>query len=621
MAATPYLKMFKKSDKLPIFTDVDTLDTYCEYLLNYNNRAISFANLSNLHDYIQMFDESKIKQTEAKQIRYLFIREYLIAKLEKRITSIKLVFDYIKNHVTKKQWDGIKSYIIDNIEHNSMSSDDIRFVNDMVYCQLNTAFMHGYKDGLLKLIDDLNANEFGRDPKDCDTAIELFQDILNNLTKAKQKSINSNRFNLSDPDTFNVMMSEAATRARSESHFLQTGWQGLNKMLAGGFEDSRVYNFIGATGGFKSGLLLNIMKSIKMYNKMRPHKDPTKRPTILFISQENNVWETFLRIYGIFGGLDDIKKHSVNEILKILKDGGFCLVQDDQDIDIEFRYYGNQDIGVSDINGIVQELAISGRETICIIQDYIERLRPSHISNVEKRNQLVEVSNGLHDLAVQLDIPIITASQLNREGVATLENAKEAGQRDVGKKVGSGNISESYGMLKNFDVNISIVVEYDADESRFWLSFRTLKFRGDDRNTIKYFLQPFVGKDSKIQLMDDLNQDAPVYRISMVEEKEAAATNIMDTVNLVSRRRAKDIDDMTYMMDQFEFKEDDSKRVVLNSLSPVTKMPSLRYDETDEWYMIPRGEDGFIHLNIFGSKSTTEPTGFRATTDGVQLLQ
>lgn len=619
MATAPYLKMLKKSDKLPIFTDVDTLDTYCEYLLNYDNKTITFANLSNMYDYIQKFEEDKLKQTEAKWIRYLFIREYLAAKLEKRITSTKLAFDYVRNHVTQKQWDSIKSLVIDNIDHNAMSSDDIKFVNDMVYCQLNTVFMHGYKDGMLKLIEDLNANEFGRDPEDCDNAIEFFQDILNNLSRAKQKSTNSNRFNLSDPDVFNVMMTEAATRAISDSHFLQTGWQGLNKMLAGGFEDSRVYNFIGATGGFKSGLLLNIMKSIKLYNKMRPHKDPTKRPTILFISQENNIWETFLRIYGIFGGLDDIKNHSVNEILKIMKSGGFCLVQDDQDIDIEFRYYGNQDIGVSDINGIVQELATSGRETICVIQDYIERLRPNHVRNVEKRNQLVEVSNNLHDLAVQLDIPIITASQFNREGVAALENAKESGQRDVGKKVGSGNISESYGMLKNFDVNISIVVEYDATENRFWLSFRTLKFRGDDRNTIKYFLQPFVGKDSKIQLMDDLNQDTPAYRISMLEEEVAAATNIMEDVNTVSRRRASSIEDMSFMMDQIEFKASDVGTVISDSLIPVTEEPEIRYDKTEEWEMIPRGEDGFIHLNIFGRKDPM-PTGFTISNGRVQAV-
>src|SRR5699024_4039060 len=129
-------------------------------------------------------------------------------------------------------------------------------------------------------------------------------------------------------------------------------------------------------GGFKSGLLLNIMRQIKMYNKGRPHKDPTKRPTILFLSQENNIWETFLRIFGIFGRPEDIKKYKPREIIKILKEGGFTTVNDDLDIDIEFRYYGNMDIGVPDIKGIVEELDNDGREVIIVIQDYIERLRP-----------------------------------------------------------------------------------------------------------------------------------------------------------------------------------------------------------------------------------------------------
>lgn len=47
-------------------------------------------------------------------------------------------------------------------------------------------------------------------------------------------------------------------------------------------------------------------------------------------------------------------------------------------------------------------------------------------------------------------------------------------------------------MLKNFDVNIAIVVEYDSNEERYYLSFRRLKFRGDTTTSIDYFLQPLL---------------------------------------------------------------------------------------------------------------------------------
>lgn len=596
MAVAPYVKMLKKTDKLPIFIDLDTLDLYAEYLLNYDSKLITFSNLSNLEQYVSYMDEGKFKTNEAKMARYLFIKYFLEARLKKGVTSAKICFKYIEDRVSKKYWAIINREVIGALPHNQMSKNDIMFINDMVYSQLNTIFMHAYKDTMLKMIEDLNSNEFGKDVADCDNAIEFFQSLLNDLTKAQRKARADNRFNLTDEDSFNIIMQEAAERAISDSHFLQTGWQGLNKMLGGGFEDARVYNFIGATGGFKSGLLLNLMKQIKLYNKGRPHKDPTKRATILFISQENNIWETFLRIYGIFGGVGNIKSHSIKEIFSILKKGGFCTVVDELDIDIEFRYYGNMDTGVPDIRGMVQELDASGREVICIIQDYIERLRPPMTNGVtEKRNQLADVSNQLHDLAIDLDIPIITASQFNREGVAALEAAQEKTQKsDRSKKVGSGNISESYSMLKNFDVNISIVVEYDTDEKRYYLAFRVLKFRGDDTDTIKYFLQPFVGENSKIQLMDDISTD-PVYRLTMLDE---IAANNADNINEVTASEMK----IELGAPRGRIEEDDlnlkETEKFINQIHEDPKPIELgiRYDQTDEWFMHPRDKDGFMHL-------------------------
>ena len=528
-----YVKMLKRKDKLIIHADLDTLDLYCEYLLNYENRTINYSNLSNVKDYFARISEDSFKQNEAKMARYLFITYFLEARLDKGVLSPKLCIQYVYDHASKKYAAIIKRDIIEGIEHNHMGKKDIEFMNSMVYSQLNMIFMHEYNDSMMKLLGDLKNNEFGREAEDCDNAIRLFQGLLNELTKAQRKSKQENRFNLTDEDHFNAIMLEGAERALSTSHYLQTGWQGMNKMLNGGFEDARLYNFIGATGGFKSGLLLNLMKQIKLYNKGRSHKDPTKRPTILFLSQENNIWETFLRIYGIFGGTD-IKSHKPKEIIQIMKKGGFSVVQDDQDIDIEFRYYGNMDISVPDIKGIVEELDNSGKEVICVIQDYIERLRPPMMS-AEKRNALADVSNQMHDLAIELDIPIITASQFNREGVAIIEEQREKGNTDIGRKVGTGNISESFGMLKNFDVNIAIVVEYDSNEERYYLSFRRLKFRGDTTTSIDYFLQPFAGKNTQIQLMDDISS-GPLYRLSLMDEIGAQIKDDSESIATITQR-------------------------------------------------------------------------------------
>lgn len=576
-----YMKMLKRTGPLPIHIDLDTLDLYCEYLLNYDNKTINFSNLSNLKDYFSRVSDETFKQNEAKMARYLFIKTFLEARLDRGVVSAKICIQHVYDRVSKKYAAIIRRDIVEGIEHNRMNRKDVEFMNSMIFTQLNVLFMHEYEEPINKIMSDLKNNEFGKEAEDCDNVIHLFQNLLNELMKAQRKSKQENRFNLSDEDHFNAMMMEGAERALSNSHYLQTGWQGLNKMLNGGFEDARLYNFIGATGGFKSGLLLNLMKQIKLYNKGRAHKDPTKRPTILFLSQENNIWETFLRIYGIFGGTD-IKSHTVKEILDILKKGGFTVVQDEQDIDVEFRYYGNMDIGVPDIKGIIQEMDNSGRECICVIQDYIERLRPP-VMSADKRNQLADVSNQMHDLAIELDIPMVTASQFNREGVAVIEEGRQKGKVDLGKQVGTGNVSESFGMLKNFDMNISIVIEYDSSEERYYLSFRRLKFRGDDSQSIDYFLQPFAGKNTKIELQDDI-YTGPVYRLSLLDELGAQIHDDLDSIQELTRDR---VDFLSPISD------DPDEQAAADFIG--TMFDDIDHSGVEQEDML-RDEDGFIIL-------------------------
>lgn len=535
---TNYIGMLnEKITHFPVYLDVETLDMFCEYVLSSeDNKCITFSNLLNLRDYIAVMDPKVFMQNDAKYTRYQFVQNYLEAKLDQGITSGPLILEYINGQVDPKFQRLIKTHILDGFEPGRLTKKDVEFINATVYQQLNMVFMHNYKRPLTKMIEDIETNTFGSKPEYMDNAIQFFQRLLSELTKVQRRAKQENRFNLTDQTLFTAVMQEACERLLSDSQFLECGMQGLNKMLNGGFENARVYNFIGATGGFKSGLMLNLMKQFQLCNKGKEHKDPTKRPTILFLSQENNIWETLLRIFGIYASTQPIKQFTPDQIMNMLASGGFSIVHDDQDIDIEFRYYGNMDIGVPDIKGIVEELENEGREVICIIQDYIERLRPPQ-RTVEKRIQLFDVSNELHDLAIELDIPIITGSQFNSQGVATIESMQQSNKFDIGRNVKSSDISESFGMLKNFDVNIGIVIEYDSSDERYYLSFRKMKMRGADDMAIDYFLQPFVGRKSKIQLMMDYELETPVYRLSLSDELATDMYAEEETLELKTRRK------------------------------------------------------------------------------------
>lgn len=546
-----YLDLIDKMDKLPVYEDIETLNIYCEYLMNSDNKNINFANLMNLKDYIDAIDGMIFINNDAKMARYHFIKNFLDAKLDLGITSRALIYRHIMENVSSRYTSIIKHEIIEAYDQGNLKKKDIEFINAMMFAQLNNLFMHRFKIPLIRMIEDVNNNVFINNPED---GISLLQTLLSELTRAQRRSKQENRFNLTDERLFNAVMQEACDRLKSESQFLKTGWQGLNIMLNGGIENGRVYNIIGGTGGFKSGLLLNLMKGIKKFNVKRPSRDPSKRKTILFLSQENNVWETILRIFNIFATTDDIKNYTFSEIMELLKKGGFKILTDDGEIDLEFRYYGNEDIGVPDIRGIVEELDNEDREVICIFQDYIERLRPPK-RNQERRLQLADISNQLHDLAVDLDIPIITASQFNKEGVAIVEEMGSKNKADIGRNIGTKNISESFGMLKNIDVNLAIVVEYDVDERKYYLSFNKLKFRGADDMSIMYFLQPFEGNDSKIMLMEDVMYKKPLYKLTI---NSNINEDMLDTSKNLSksartRKSMKEVFDIDIPDEEIEF--------------------------------------------------------------------
>ena len=585
-----YLQLLKKVDKLPIYTDVETLDMYCEYLLNDRNKSITYANLSNLRDYVDMMDPKILMTSDAKMARYWFLYYYLEGRLDKGIVKRELTLNYVNDQVEPKYAKIIRREILNSIDPDQLTKKDIQFINDTIFAQLNVQFMHKYQIGMTRMVEDINNNDFGKTTEDCSNAIQFFQTLLSDLTKAQRRSKQENRFNLSDANLFKAIMTEACERLLSDTKFLKTGYQGLNLMLNGGLEDARVYNFIGATGGFKSGLLLNLMKTVKMNNKGRPHKDPNKRPTILFLSQENNIWETIERIFGIFTSAGKIRNYTADQVIQLLQDGGFTMVADELDIDIEFRYYGNMDIGVPDMRGIVEELDNSGREVILIIQDYIERLRPP-IMSVDKRMQLIDVSNQMHDMAIELDIPIVTASQLNRSGVSTIEEMRQSQKGDIGQHVGMRDISESFGMLKNFDANIAIVIEVDPKEERFYLSFRSLKYRGDDSEAIGYFLQPFVGKYSKIQLMEDINLEHPVFRRSLLDENDLELKDERSRLQKLERDHKTGLVDMSV-----DSRDEDISGFVGDVAKDQQRADALieQLNKTD--VMLSRDDDGFIVL-------------------------
>lgn len=259
-------------------------------------------------------------------------------------------------------------------------------------------------------------------------------------------------------------------------------------------------------------MLLSTCYWIKKYNRIQP-SSPGKRPTILYISNENTIHESIIRLFNMSASPNDITEYSPQDAIKLMRERGGLTLKDETDIDIVMQYYGNFEISTSDVYSIIEDLEDQNREVVCFVLDYIKRIRPAQRA-MDERSQLANVSNELKDLAIRKQIPVITAQQINRAGNMTVDAALESGKEDLARFLGRGNIAQSWDMLENCDWTAILNVEIERSSDKRFLTIKEIKKRYKSMTDITYMNQPFV-EGSTIQLVEDVNMKESVAKLSL----------------------------------------------------------------------------------------------------------
>lgn len=265
--------------------------------------------------------------------------------------------------------------------------------------------------------------------------------------------------------------------------------------------------------GFKSGCLLNMAYAIRIANRYYKTEDPLKRPAILYITQENSVEESVDRLFSLCVAEDTndlLKNYTPKEAIKLLKTKGKMKLTKEHNIDIIIEYKAPGTITAADISAEIETLEEEGTEVICLIHDYIKKLK-SIIPAKEQRIELGYCVDDLKALAVERKIPVITATQLNREAVKVIDAAVECKKTDLARMLGVGQVGESWNMIENSDWVGIINRERQLSEDRLYLTIKRLKIRYGTDKTIDYFNHPFY--NNEFGLVNDLDMDKSVSRI------------------------------------------------------------------------------------------------------------
>lgn len=497
--------------KIALKFDISMLNMLIGYLFK-KSVQITRKSLNNMKRLFDVIDEQAYEGNDQLESRLHFIKRALKAKLELGMENEDIILNYCKSDTYNKEIDEI----VKNLEiYKRINYDEIKYINKAIEDRLKYIYLYYYKDRLYSTIERLDTGDYDNF-KEINDEMEAICSKL--ITQMRTARILENVDSFSLDDSFDNVVTDIVNQLKDPSNILKTGIKQLNYILGGGYFSKRLYVYLGLPAGFKSGLLLKTAIDIKKYNKGLKTKKAGKKPCVLLLTMENTVQETVERIFNMTVTPDDIKNFTPKQVIKMLREEGQLTLMNEDDIDIVIKYYPNKSIDTTDLYTIIDDLLDEEKEVVALILDYIKRIKPTKLSRDEKE-ELKNVTDELKNLAVEKNIPVITAHQLNRQGAATIDAAMLNNKEDLGRFLGRANVGSSWEVIENSDWASVLNVEQKKSTGQYYLTFKRIKARYKCPEGLGYFNHPFE-MGGKIRLIDDFDLEESISEDSLKSDFE-----------------------------------------------------------------------------------------------------
>lgn len=496
-----YNKISKSASKqlISMNLDVVSLQLFCDFVVS-ENKNIHKSNIINLNNLISNLDMSEYNNDPERLSKIEFIKKGIEARLVYNLTKKDLILMHING--------GILHDDNNKISTEELNTDEIAWVNKIITDGLKYGFIYSNVKKLEDLCSKFNTADYSSKSE----ILNNFKDeIFNIQNKFRQSDANRSSdlyFSLED-EKFDECIREVYNKITSPSNKLMTGLVGLNEMLGGGFESSRVYAFFGLPAEGKSITLLDLAFQIKKYNPGYVCKDPTKKPCVVYFTLENTLEESVIRLCEMIGIAGSISDYNIDELIYKLKTEGNLSMNNASPINFFILYKPGLSVDTSYLYTLYEDLEDRGFEPIAFAVDYIKRIRSS-LDNSELRIQLGNVINEFKVFASEKDLAVITASQLNRDATTHIDEARKTNKTDLVRMIGRSQIGESMLILENLDGAFLIAREITNDGKKY-LGFQRIKNRYK-ASDLTYLYYPYQGE---IKLVEDFNALEPVYKTTM----------------------------------------------------------------------------------------------------------
>lgn len=533
-----------KIDKISVFFKRSILKSIVKILTMEHSGFRTFKSVKNINRLFTNIDLSKYKKSPELE-SYIWCINFISKKWLDGIVNVDLIAEGAKR---SNDYDNIKENIITTCmnDKNIISAPEAKMIFDLISEALQYGFVTSMKEEYINLLDDINLDHPG-----------AFRELVNRLFIVSQSLLdikhntnlvaNKITFNTADMDSVKEAISQTITSLQTSNNVFKTGIRRLNTLLSPGYMNGREYVYLGLPASYKSGILLKSALDIRKYNPDFETKTPGMKACVLYITMENTFTETIERIWNMTFD-DSIANYSIEEAVeKISKELGISQIYSDSvlindiendtivkgdllsvksnecsNIEIVMKYFSYREISTDDLFTIIQDLRDENLEVCALVLDYIKRIRPANPVADNVKLELDRIVNELKALAVIIDIPVITAHQMNRAAATTVDNAVRAGKSDVTKMVGRENVGSAWEVIETADWAGVLNIEHKPGTDEKYLVVNAVKRRRidsleSDLAKYTYLAHPFA-RNNGLRLIDDIKLDKVLSLQSLVTD-------------------------------------------------------------------------------------------------------
>ena len=518
------------------------------------NPFVRQKNLHNLENFLNSVSISKsFHDTDVIALNYFkFLKAVVKIKNDGTANTFQVMEDiiydnYSDTEIPTNYIDQCFNHILEFMENDMhLSEKETLAISEWIEDRLRLDFFTAHTDELKNVLDSVTMGSLdsGTQMNRVDNVIAKIHQGLNKVKTLS--NLDDSSIDFTDTTSDNTIQRFIDT-LRAPDNRLKCGFKALNRMINGGFQAGRLYVFAGTAKSFKSGTLINIVLTAMKHNKIPPERTNGRQPVILYYTMENDSIETLDRIFYYYYGVSIAEsKASKEEVIKMIQEAYY----NESGIGLVVKYAPSQSVNTDHLVDVLNDLKENGKECVMLVQDYLRRIRPARTSD-EQRLAMGNIADEFSIIAKTMKIPVITATQLNREATNLQEKAKTANVYDSVQNLYASHIAESIQIQQNTDYLIVIgredVHKQDSlgnNITESYLAFKLVASRDrqkedDYGNKLEYFALPF---DNGFRLTVDEGTDKEVYYRSVIDavftdEEKNKMKELQDRFNKESQNR------------------------------------------------------------------------------------